>query len=84
MSLPSCSRPPKAWLGAEHVATRIAEVLAQPLHVSGVRNGITTSIGIAAAGEFASEESLLKEADIAMYAAKAAGKGRYAPGSGPR
>jgi diguanylate cyclase (GGDEF)-like protein len=65
-------------VGAEDVATRISEALAQPLHLSGVLGTVRASIGIAAAGQSATQESLLRDADIAMYSAKAAGKGRYA------
>jgi diguanylate cyclase (GGDEF)-like protein len=69
--------------GARRVAERIAEALEQPFDLGGVRMVIGASIGIAAAGsapvgDASIGDALLLEADIAMYAAKAEGKGRYA------
>ena len=69
--------------GARRVAERIAEALEQPFDFGGVRMVIGASIGIAAAGSVTNDDTsvgdtLLLEADIAMYAAKAVGKGRYA------
>ncbi len=63
---------------AAHVAERIAQALHAPLELGGNRQSIRASIGI---GMFpddgADPEILLKNADIAMYSAKAAGKGQY-------
>jgi diguanylate cyclase (GGDEF)-like protein len=69
--------------GGRRVAERIAEALAAPFTLAGVRMVIGASIGIAAAGSAtvgnaSIGDTLLLEADIAMYAAKAEGKGRYA------
>jgi diguanylate cyclase (GGDEF)-like protein len=69
--------------GARRVAERIAEALERPFEFGGVRMVIGASIGIATAGSATSDDAavgdtLLLEADIAMYAAKAEGKGRYA------
>jgi diguanylate cyclase (GGDEF)-like protein/PAS domain S-box-containing protein len=65
-------------LEAEVTAKRILEVLAPPFEVQGRLLTAPASIGIAIAdnGETGPEE-LLREADVAMYAAKAPGKGRY-------
>jgi diguanylate cyclase (GGDEF)-like protein len=69
---------------AEVIADRIRTELAAPLDVQGEALAIATSIGIAeAVDRHAHPEELLREADAALYAAKAAGKGRhevYAPG----
>jgi diguanylate cyclase (GGDEF)-like protein/PAS domain S-box-containing protein len=67
---------------ATAVATRILDALAEPFDVAGRRATLTASIGIAVAergshleaNEFADE--LLRDADTAMYAAKALGKSR--------
>jgi diguanylate cyclase (GGDEF)-like protein len=63
----------------ELVAERILEVLRQPVVLpAGARAPIllTASIGIAA-GRPASAEALLKDADLALYEAKTAGKDTY-------
>jgi diguanylate cyclase (GGDEF)-like protein len=62
----------------EALATRVLEQLSAP-HVFGeVRVTATPSIGIAFHHSEESPEVLRKRADVAMYAAKAAGKGRFA------
>jgi diguanylate cyclase (GGDEF)-like protein/PAS domain S-box-containing protein len=58
------------------VAERIIGVLAEPLEVGSESARTTASIGIALSGEDSSAEGLLRNADIAMYAAKQAGKAR--------
>jgi diguanylate cyclase (GGDEF)-like protein len=63
-------------VGPELVAERLLEVLREPFDLEGVPSGhltLTASIGIAA-GIRASATELLRDADIALYAAKAAGK----------
>ena len=66
--------------GPELVAQRVLDVLAEPFHLG--RDGeapitVTASIGIAA-GLRGHAHDLLQEGGVAMYAAKAAGKNRYA------
>ncbi len=66
--------------GPEQVAERLLDVLAEPFSLTG--NGrapinISASIGIAT-GLRDSAEELLRDADIAMYAAKSSGKNSYA------
>jgi diguanylate cyclase (GGDEF)-like protein/PAS domain S-box-containing protein len=64
---------------AEVVAARIAELLQAPFTVHGKELFVRTSIGIAVAErEAATAEDLLRHADVAMYHAKAQGKGGYA------
>jgi diguanylate cyclase (GGDEF)-like protein len=66
--------------GPELVAERVLEVLAQPidLRAAGERQPvITASVGIAV-GDGGAAEDLLRDADVALYAAKCAGRGRYA------
>jgi diguanylate cyclase (GGDEF)-like protein len=62
---------------AEAVAGRIIAVLEPPFEIAGsdIPLAITASIGIAT-GDRATPEELLRDADIALYRAKAAGKSR--------
>jgi diguanylate cyclase (GGDEF)-like protein len=63
-------------VGPELVAERLLEVLRAPFELNGLRSGpltLTASIGIAS-GLRTSASELLRDADIALYEAKAAGK----------
>jgi diguanylate cyclase (GGDEF)-like protein/PAS domain S-box-containing protein len=62
--------------GALGVAERLLAVLGQPVRVSGRTLHVSGSIGIALAERGKDVEQLLREADLAMYEAKAAGRGR--------
>ena len=66
-------------IGPELVAERLLDVLREP-YTLGEQTGrpltLTASIGIAQ-GQHTSAEQLLADADLAMYAAKTAGKNRY-------
>lgn len=60
------------------VAEKILEAMKQPLRVKDRTWNWSTSIGIAFRdGQSVSEETLLRNADKALYAAKAAGRARY-------
>jgi diguanylate cyclase (GGDEF)-like protein/PAS domain S-box-containing protein len=68
---------------AEEVAARLLAALAEPFDLDGRRATLSASIGIAARAGFVSPaaaaetaDELLRDADTAMYAAKAQGKGR--------
>ncbi len=58
------------------VGSRILEVLRLPVQVGKLHLAIPASAGIAVAHASCNAESLMQEADIAMYSAKAQGKGR--------
>ena len=61
----------------ELVAERVLEVLRQPIELAaGAEVRVTACIGIAT-GPSESADSLLRDADLALYAAKAAGTDRY-------
>jgi diguanylate cyclase (GGDEF)-like protein/PAS domain S-box-containing protein len=61
---------------AAEAGRRLLEVLALPMGVGGDALAVGASVGVAPAGDRATVESLLRDADIAMYSAKAGGKGR--------
>ncbi|HLY82401.1 MAG TPA: EAL domain-containing protein [Acidimicrobiales bacterium] len=65
--------------GPEVVAQRLLDVLREPFRLEG-RGGrplaITASIGVAV-GDRTTGTDLLRDADVALYAAKASGKNRY-------
>jgi predicted signal transduction protein with EAL and GGDEF domain/FixJ family two-component response regulator len=64
---------------AVRVAERVQAVVGQPLTFEGHEISTTASIGIVAGGAgYASATDLLRDADVAMYRAKACGKARYA------
>ena len=58
------------------VATRIHTALVEPFSIQGAELFVHASIGIASNVDATGCEELLRNADMAMYAAKAAGKGR--------
>jgi diguanylate cyclase (GGDEF)-like protein len=63
---------------AEAMARRIVEVLRDPYDVEGQRAIVGVSVGIAIAdSEATSADMLLKNADMALYRAKADGRGTY-------
>ncbi|MEA2128657.1 MAG: hypothetical protein QOJ85_1548 [Solirubrobacteraceae bacterium] len=62
--------------GAEHVALRILGALRAALSVAGRDVFISASIGIAMHAQTAGD--MIRDADLAMYRAKAEGKGRHA------
>jgi len=65
-------------LDVMRVAERISSDLSLPFAVSGQELFPTASIGIALYNHsYQNPEELLRDADIAMYSAKALGKGRY-------
>jgi diguanylate cyclase (GGDEF)-like protein len=61
---------------ASSVAARITAVLAEPVLVEEHLLALRASIGVAAGG-FGQADSLLREADAAMYLVKHNGKGGY-------
>jgi diguanylate cyclase (GGDEF)-like protein len=63
---------------AKDVASRIARDLAAPFRVGGRDVVVSASIGIAIADSESTSTELLRQADVAMYEAKALGKAQYA------
>jgi diguanylate cyclase (GGDEF)-like protein len=60
------------------VADRITRAMREPISLGGTQVTISPSVGIATAGHGSSSDALLRNADVAMYRAKASGKGRHA------
>jgi diguanylate cyclase (GGDEF)-like protein/PAS domain S-box-containing protein len=61
------------------LAERLLEALRQPFHVGGTELTTSVSIGITFSGTgYTTPSDMLRDADTAMYKAKASGKGRYA------
>jgi len=64
--------------GASVVANNIIQQLSQPFLINDIPVKISASVGVASYPEAGSDvASILKHADKAMYAAKAAGRGQY-------
>jgi diguanylate cyclase (GGDEF)-like protein len=61
------------------LADRLTETLREPIELgdAGKLFSVTASIGVAV-GQYATPDELLRDADLALYAAKAAGKDRHA------
>jgi predicted signal transduction protein with EAL and GGDEF domain len=65
-------------LDAQVVATRMLEILAQPYQIGPHQVNSSVSIGIVTTEHMAEDpDSVLRDADIAMYEAKRHGRGRY-------
>lgn len=72
------ARDCQASADAAHIAERLQARLAEPFLLEGHEVFVSASIGIALPGDRgASADSLLRDADLAMYRAKASGRGRY-------
>ncbi|MFQ5984777.1 MAG: putative bifunctional diguanylate cyclase/phosphodiesterase [Alphaproteobacteria bacterium] len=64
--------------GASAIARRIVAALAEPFHVAGHALRTGTTVGIALyPNDGKAPDELLKKADLALYAAKKAGRGTY-------
>jgi diguanylate cyclase (GGDEF)-like protein/PAS domain S-box-containing protein len=61
--------------GSEGLPDRLAAAMSHPFSLSGNQLRVTASIGVATAGAGDSADDLLRNADMAMYAAKRHGKG---------
>jgi diguanylate cyclase (GGDEF)-like protein len=57
------------------VATRIAEAFRQPLTITGAQVRVAVSIGVALSNGTETADELLRNADVAMYAAKQSSRG---------
>ncbi len=63
---------------AERIASEIVEVMRQPFHIAGRTLHLNASVGVVHCdGQYSSAEDVIRDADIAMYEAKDAGRGRY-------
>jgi diguanylate cyclase (GGDEF)-like protein/PAS domain S-box-containing protein len=62
---------------AEQIAAAVTDAFRQPLTIDGNELFVTTSVGVALSEPGNDTEQVLRNADIAMYNAKATGKGRH-------
>jgi diguanylate cyclase (GGDEF)-like protein/PAS domain S-box-containing protein len=62
---------------AERLAARLVATLARPVRVGARTLSLGASVGVARLAGPGNADDLLRDADVAMYAAKAQGKGRY-------
>src|SRR4029078_11960918 len=61
------------------LATRLQSVVAEPVHIRSAELSTSVSIGITMGGpQYNSPEDVMRDADIAMYRAKAQGRAQYA------
>ena len=61
------------------LATRLQGVVSEPVHIRSAELSTSVSIGITMGGpQYASPEDIMRDADIAMYRAKAQGRAQYA------
>jgi diguanylate cyclase (GGDEF)-like protein len=67
----------KAW-EAEEVARRIQQALSTPVVVEGAQLQVSASIGLARVDARTDEETALRRSDVALYAAKRAGRNAFA------
>ena len=77
---PTGSRADLAPSTADDIASRVLRVLAEPIPLPacpGITVPVSASIGIAHAHGTETAEDILRNADLAMYSAKAHGKSRY-------
>jgi diguanylate cyclase (GGDEF)-like protein len=64
-------------LGIDQFASRVQKTISKPRSYNGSILTVSSSIGIAIATDTSDHDSLLRDADLAMYASKAGGKGRH-------
>jgi diguanylate cyclase (GGDEF)-like protein len=64
--------------GTEEVANAVLACMAKPISADGAEVQISASIGMAELGRGLSEETVLRRADVALYAAKRAGRNAIA------
>jgi diguanylate cyclase (GGDEF)-like protein len=64
--------------GAENIARAILDNLCVPMLVEGAQVQVTASIGLASLSNCTDDESALRQSDVALYAAKRAGRNGFA------
>jgi diguanylate cyclase (GGDEF)-like protein len=68
-------------MGARAIAERVVAQLQKPIAIGNLQVGVTASVGITMQQRGADVSDLIRDADAAMYAAKASGKSRYVESS---
>ncbi|MEW1927627.1 aminotransferase class I/II-fold pyridoxal phosphate-dependent enzyme [Streptomyces sp. NPDC088360] len=67
----------KQPVDAEILAAQVVQALSRPFQLSGDCVSVSASVGVATAADSAGADELLAHADLALYAAKAAGKRQW-------
>ncbi|MET9518176.1 aminotransferase class I/II-fold pyridoxal phosphate-dependent enzyme [Streptomyces sp. NPDC002994] len=67
----------KQPIDAELLAAQVVQTLNRPFRLSDASVSVSASVGVATARDSADSEELLSHADLALYAAKAAGKRQW-------
>ncbi|MGW6273383.1 aminotransferase class I/II-fold pyridoxal phosphate-dependent enzyme [Streptomyces sp. NPDC055060] len=67
----------KEPVDAEILAAQVVQALSRPFALAGHCVSVSASVGVATAADSAGAEELLSHADLALYAAKAAGKRQW-------
>ena len=70
--------PTSDGAAAEQIAKDILGVLSAPVLIEGAQIQVTASIGFARLSDCRDEEAVLRHSDVALYAAKRAGRNGYA------
>src|SRR3569833_883829 len=70
--------PAASPLAAEDIARTILARISSPVLVAGAQAQVTASIGLAAFARGAKPEFVLRQSDVALYAAKGAGRNAFA------
>jgi diguanylate cyclase (GGDEF)-like protein len=73
-----CCEGPRDSIDGEEVSSRLVRALARPVVVRGRQTFVRSSMGIRIARAPDSAETVLRDADAAMYQAKSSGRGRVA------
>jgi len=63
---------------AEEIARSVLGRIASPLFVGGTQTQVSASIGLASFDRGSDQESVVRQSDVALYAAKAAGRNAFA------
>jgi diguanylate cyclase (GGDEF)-like protein/PAS domain S-box-containing protein len=63
---------------ATQIAERLQDAVRAPLDLEGTEIAVTASVGVVVARDDHNAQDLLRDADVAMYQAKQAGKSRFA------
>jgi diguanylate cyclase (GGDEF)-like protein len=70
--------PETSTAKAEDIARTVLARISTPIFVSGAQRQVSASIGLAAFDRGSDQETVVRQSDVALYAAKAAGRNAFA------